>query len=612
MFHLDEILDAKKQLKDIENVNALKKGRIGQTSYEVEKAIHRSNDCFVYLARHTVTDQHVIIKEFFPTIGFTFNNVILNIKRQDKELLLTRDSVEAVRLFNNLKKCYKESAINLKKAGFRNVVEVLDTFECHNTVYIVMAYIPYPTLETFIRHQVFSPKLAMSIFVTLMNVVEVIHKAGYTIKDLSMSKVYLTDSSVIIGDFNCLKRSYFISQDEKNAFIAPEVIRGDIIQSSADIYSLARVLEHLLEASDYSHNLMVYRRHKKLDPNKIAYLLKAMLEEEDRLSSISEIRKTLNHKIKDKSKRIEVAKWFLAILLVMVAIVTVKKSGLVDMFKPKADLAISPTQDLTILKMISSRTYYDFNDKQTIRWSDDYESETYRVKLSGHSVEEDLVVTSRSINLREIGLNPGRYLLEIENLHKDKVTYDFEIKAGRWLKDLNQAEIEYPKYHFYKSESQVIRWKSQYNVAMVIYDLEACRVVYDDIIGSQSVDLSELGLAAGCYKISLQNLIGDKKSLYSHMTVKIYEDDQLKAPLFRDQSPGVELRTIFWQPYKEGTMNIRLVDSTGTIYEYSETVIKGQLDLPSNMKAGIYKLYANITHNDRSSDVVEMDFRLAD
>ncbi|MBI9014080.1 MAG: protein kinase [Clostridiales bacterium] len=628
MFHLDELLKMKPKINGIENMNALSDGeRIGDSPYVVKKTLHRSNDSFVYLAFHSVTDSHVIIKEFFPMIGFEYQNINLRLKRSDYgEVLLPNDEIEGIRAFHQLKRYYKESANYLKGiSSEKHLVTVIESFECNNTVYVVLEYLPYPTLDTLMKEKILLPRQVMTIFQMVLIAVESIHKKGYTIKTLKPTNIYISDTHVIIGDFNPLKRSYFISQSsdsKQNPFIAPELLSDSIVNETVDIYNLGKILELFMNHIGYHMMKENVQRSKGFNPGKIDYILSNSMNENpsERLQSVSEIRNLLNHRVVIKNNRIEIVKWFLAAMVVIVAIYSVNRSGIIEMIPwPKEVVVLEESNDVIIqssnFRFITKRNSFDFMDAKMIRWIDEFD-DVYEINLTSDNRHITIVVSDNCIDLDGFGLNPGAYRLSVKNTNMDEIVLDFEI-VSKHSKLISAPICDFENYSFYQSASKRMTWTSKTDnlFRIMVYDCTLQEVVYDIKTEQTTLDLDVLNLNRGRYLLSIQEYEEGKESLYDQVNLEIFDDNELKTPIMLIEDGG-KLRLgdeIRWQMLSLGDINIRLVhEETGDFVDYSTPSHIGFITLPTEARTGWHHLYVSYTNEQLSSKIVELRVQIVD
>lgn len=613
MFHLDELLKLKTESKGIENFNALPNERVGDSPYVIEQTLHRSNDSFVYLAYNSLTNRRVVIKEFYPVIGFKYNDVELRIKRSSEySLELIDNTVEVIRVFNNLKKYYKETADLLRTVESKYVAKVNESFECNQTIYVVLDYLPYPTLATLMENKILLPRQIKSLYESILLGVKAIHKSNYIIKSLSPSNIYITDTHVIIGDFNVLKKNYFISEDSEDEFVAPEVINKGLINFSADCYSLGRIFEYMLSFVDFSTGNSPSLYFKGLEPERLEYLLSYSLSasSSQRVQTVDEMLALLNQHVKKKRDKIDLLKIFIAAVLVIIAIATVRKSGVLDMLPLSSEGDSEPVKEVVIeeypLRFVTKRTEYEFANPIHVRWIDKLKSKVFYVDLSCEERLFEFVIDEPNIDLTGLCLNPGRYTLNVKNDQERVIELVFSILEIPEIREIEPPIHDTQSYGFYESEMQEIKWSDDYITRVMISDLDTMNLIGDYYTENNQVDLSEYNLMSGHYLVTLQSTDDVKWSPYVSSKVRIYSDNELKSPILTVKD-GDELKVgdeIHWSDLSDGKINFRWVHEDGSIIEKTFEVNQGFMVIESEFSEGAYDLFVTHTFEALSSRIV--------
>lgn len=627
MFHLDELLKMKPKIMSIQNMNALPDGeRIGDSPYVIKHTMHRSSDSFVYLAYHSVTNVHVVVKEFYPLVGFEYQDAVLHLKRNEYgEVVLLNDQIENLRVYQQLKLYYREAAsIVGNMSSEKYLLSIIESFECNNTIYVVSEYIPYPTLDILLKEKILLPRQAISLFQSLLVAVESIHKSGYTLKSIKPSNIYITDTHIILGDFNPLKRSYFVSRSSESKtdpYIAPELLSDNIIGETVDVYNVGRILEEMMNHVGYHMMEQNVQRSKGFDPGKIDYILINALKEEagERIQTIGEIIDLLTHKVVDKTKRVDIAKWFVAAILIIIAVAAVRKSGVLqaidfDRFDREEEAVVEVVIQSSEFKFITKRSNFDFLGPKMIRWSDAID-DVYEINITGKDQPISVVVAASCIDLNDFGLNPGPYKLSVKNVKQDEILMDFNVVAGK--SDYIQAPISQKEHHFYDYESKNVEWSFDYDdmFRVIIYDYQSNELIYDLKTEQNSLDVSVLDLKKGSYLMCVQGYKDDDVSLYKKMDLIIYGDNELKDIVLNVKADDTLKRgdPITWIPQDKGQVNIKFIlEKSGDFYEYSVDAIQGFATLSEEMESGYYQVYITHTFESISSKVNEIRILVTD
>jgi len=618
MFQLDELLKLKPNSKQIDHMNALPNDRIGSTPYVIVKTIHRSNDAFVYLVRHSVTDQLFVVKEFYPMVDFEHMSVPMRVNRKNgKDVVLENDTVESLRVFTNLKKYYKEAAIYIKKMKNNHLPQVIDQFEVNNTVYIVLEYLPYPTLDELMTAKPMMIKQVMGLYQMILNGVSQIHQEGYVIKSLSPNNIYISDKRVIFGDFNPLKRSYFISGNTNNKYVAPEIVSGEILSEATDCYSLGRILEYLMGHVGYYQGTKI-DGDRNFKPAVVDYLMKALTEEtaSDRIQSVDEIKSLLNHKIVNKSKRIEVLKIFAACFLVIIAIASVRKSGLIDMIPwPENVEEVVETEEITAqvkyYDFVTKRDNFDFSETKIIRWFDRTSEGKYYISIIGDETFE-IVTSNQYFDFTGFYFNPGHYQFCVKNSSGDLIEMALEVNEDPRTHDISEPLIELNHFAYDLGQTYTVNWQAHGMTRLVVTDLKDGQIVLDMKTDQMSINLGDLELKKGNFLMNLQSINEDAYSLFKAVYVDVYDEGEIKDPIVYLEQDMKKGDYIHWAPLDEGDINVKFVHESGKTYEKFCPAAEGGLLLDEGFLQGHYELYMTYTLNEFSSKVVNMDFNLVD
>jgi len=143
-------------------------------------------------------------------------------------------------------------------AQFRHpgIVEVFDCDRIDGFFFLSMTFVPHPTLATVLQEREKSsggrlPRdRYLSIALSILDALSVIHEAGVVHRDLKPSNVFvLPGDRVLLSDFGLVKLD---GADRKLTrvgsvlgtveYMAPEQITGDAVDSRADLYSVGLVL----------------------------------------------------------------------------------------------------------------------------------------------------------------------------------------------------------------------------------------------------------------------------------------------------------------------------------------------------------------------------------
>jgi serine/threonine-protein kinase len=196
--------------------------------YRIQRSVGRGGCGTVMLAHDELLDRPVALKFLHPT--------------------LTQVQAQRTQFLNE--------ARAMARIRHPNVVGIHSVGQWGGTPYLVMEYLPGPTLQGYLEDHHFELALddAIGLFDQLCRGVAAIHEAGATHNDLKPSNMIIGPASRLgITDFGLAEWARFqgLRRGGTIGFIAPEVIRGETVpaqlRTAADIYSLG-VLAFILFA----------------------------------------------------------------------------------------------------------------------------------------------------------------------------------------------------------------------------------------------------------------------------------------------------------------------------------------------------------------------------
>jgi len=208
----------------------------------------------------------------------------------------------------------------MKFCRFRNIVKIIENFEDHENIYIILEYLSGGNLNNYLSSQktLLSEEKIKNLILQIACGVQYIHHFGIIHRDLKPENIMLSDKSdnaiLKIVDFGLSK---VLGKYEKSnesygtlAYAAPEVIQKTAYNKTVDIWSLAVILYFLISGQfpfqDVNNNLRKIAHEitsgeikfqgnnwKKIDEDAKDLVLKCL---ERDMSKRIDINKFLNHK----------------------------------------------------------------------------------------------------------------------------------------------------------------------------------------------------------------------------------------------------------------------------------------------------------------------------
>lgn len=607
MFRLDELLNMKSEPKAIEHRDGLPLDRIGNTPYIIEKIIHRSNDCVVYIANHSISEQRVIVKELFPQQDFVYKGVNLMVQRDDEHRLIVH--VAITQKWIDFKVKYLESLEAYAQIKDNHIVKMKEYFEANETVYAVFESIPYPTLNDLLNEKIINARQLMPLFDMLVQSVKSLHQKGLVYKALSPTKIFIGEKRIILSDFNPLTSNYFISERDRNIYIAPESRGYKPLTPAADVFSLGKILDTMFTFSDYTKER--HHRLNGLNDSKYEYIMKmsSSSSPNNRLQTVDALMNLLYKREKKKRGGLSVLKIALPLILIGVAAYYVYDSGWLSKVSFKRDVPVIEASivENSQLKAITQTASFDFTDEQVIRWADRYNEFEAEIEINRDLYRAS--ITGKELNLKGFCLNPGQYTLKLSNPREASIMFDFKVNADRQLLEGTQPVINQTGYAYYEDQEQFVEWSYDGMAKAQIYHLNSNKII-DTVLTEDEQML--LTLSAGDYLLSVQGVQEDKRTLNSHAILKVYASHELMEPMLvgKDNSLMKVGEFIKWYPMEEGQVTIRLINESGTWYDLSESATTGEIEITEDIKDGLYQLHAVYTLDGRSSRVVNRTLRI--
>ncbi|MEM9457208.1 MAG: serine/threonine-protein kinase [Myxococcota bacterium] len=188
--------------------------------YRIERELGRGAYGSVLLATDELLERSVALKFLHP--------------------LLTEEKQQRARFLTE--------ARAMARVRHPNVVGIHSVGQRDGTPYLVMEYLPGPTLYHYLEQRSYRLSLddAMGLFDQMCRGVEAIHDAGATHNDLKPSNMIIGPASRLgITDFGLAEwvRERRMRRGGTVGFLAPEIAMGDTVhedlRTAADIYSLA-------------------------------------------------------------------------------------------------------------------------------------------------------------------------------------------------------------------------------------------------------------------------------------------------------------------------------------------------------------------------------------
>ena len=216
-------------------------------------------------------------------VGTVYRAVQLSLQR-DVALKLLAPARGTDRAFRQR---FLEESVLTASLEHPHIVPVYDAGEVDETLYIAMRYVPGSDLQGMIRREGhLSPHASVAILEQVASALQAAHAAGLVHRDVKPSNVLIAGGHdaeqplhAWLGDFGLSRR---VADPEEPSterplgtvhYVAPEQIRGEVVDARADIYSLGCLLyECLTGAVPFAHTSVaaVLYAHLEATPPRVS------------------------------------------------------------------------------------------------------------------------------------------------------------------------------------------------------------------------------------------------------------------------------------------------------------------------------------------------------
>ena len=271
--------------------------------YKIVRFIKSGGFGCTYEARHTVFDERVAIKEFFPK---DFCN------RESDKFRVTVGTENKKALVSKLKRKFIDEAVALRKLPHPGIVSVSDVFEENGTAYYVMDYIDGCSLDDLVRRDgALSEHKSLSYIREVCSALAYVHSRNRLHLDIKPGNIMVdNEGHVILIDFGTSKQ-----YDEENGENTSTLLGLTPGYAPAEQYRREGV-SHFTETTDiYSLGATLYMLLSGVKP--IDAIARASGESLQSLpvSLASQIRNAVYSSMDmDKTKRPQSVKEFLAMM----------------------------------------------------------------------------------------------------------------------------------------------------------------------------------------------------------------------------------------------------------------------------------------------------------
>jgi len=219
----------------MEAPNALPAGHALQ-EYRIEKVLGVGGFGLTYLALDENLHLRVAVKEYLPA----------DIAVRASDRTIAPRSEETAEIFGWGKRRFLDESRTLASFRHPNIVRVMRFFEANGTAYMVMEFVEgAPLPDWVIARRPLAEAQVAALLAPLLDGLEVVHKAGFTHRDIKPPNIYIRDdSSPVLLDFGAARQK----SSELTALVTPGYAPFEQYHTQgkqgawSDIYALGGVL----------------------------------------------------------------------------------------------------------------------------------------------------------------------------------------------------------------------------------------------------------------------------------------------------------------------------------------------------------------------------------
>jgi serine/threonine protein kinase len=181
----------------------------GLQEYRIEKLLGIGGFGLTYLARDQNLNLQVALKEYLPG----------EIASRGADQTIAPSSKETEESFSWGKRRFLDESRTLASFRHPNIVRVMRFFEANGSAYMVMEFVEGAPLSDWIKTRRPLPEAHLRAFMMpLLEGLEVVHKAGYTHRDIKPGNVYMReDDTPVLLDFGSAR----MQAAERTAIVSP-------------------------------------------------------------------------------------------------------------------------------------------------------------------------------------------------------------------------------------------------------------------------------------------------------------------------------------------------------------------------------------------------------
>lgn len=221
--------------------NVLRIGTILADRYQIDSVLACGGSGIIYLANHIRKNKFVVIKESYPS-SILCKDINSMLEKENIVQFEKENVIFEIRVMEQLK-------------GIKGIVQIDESFQENNAIYIVMEYLRGKNLGEYVLSQNGKIKFEEAVYVLyeVLKILERIHKKKILHCDISPGNIFICDDGFVklidFGSSCCLRKQNEEQEfcNIKEGFAAPEQYNAKReLNKDTDLYGLSATIYYAL------------------------------------------------------------------------------------------------------------------------------------------------------------------------------------------------------------------------------------------------------------------------------------------------------------------------------------------------------------------------------